>query len=119
MGCRLPPDPFLLFPELGSEFVAEVLRLEDMANFDLTFLEGGPLEPLDCLLLRPHLPEPEAGDQLLALLEWPIDHRPLSPGELAPRPLGARLESLAGEHDARLGQLFVELPHLGQHLLIR
>src|SRR5437667_77115 len=52
-----------LRPELGSQLRPEVVRLEHLANLDLgPPAERGALEPLDRLLLRLHLPEPEAGD---------------------------------------------------------
>src|SRR5439155_23965193 len=109
----------LLLLELGFEGRTEVLRLEDLANLDLCAIpEGRPLDPLDRLFLRLHLPEPEAGHQLLRFGEGPVGHRPLPAGELHARSLGARLEALAGEQHAGFLQLLVELAHLGQDLLI-
>src|SRR5262245_1710228 len=115
---RLRADALLLLAELGGERGTEVLRLEHLANLHLGVLEGGPLEPFDRLFPRLHLPQPEAGDQLLRLGERSVDHRPLSPGELDAHPLRTRVQPLAGEHDTRLHQLLVELPHLGQDLRI-
>ena len=80
---------------------------------------GAALDPFDRLFLRLHLPQPEAGDQLLGLGEGPVDHGPLVAGELDARALRARMEPLAREQDAGLCQLFVVLPHLGQKLLVR
>src|SRR6185312_11513808 len=63
--------------------------------------------------------DPEAGDQLLRLRERPVDDRAVLAGEAHARTLRARLQSLAGEHDARLRELLVESAHLLQQLLAR
>src|SRR5213594_328561 len=96
----------------------EVLGLEHLADLHLGVLERSTLEPLDRLRLGLHLPEPEAGDQLLGLGERPVDHGPLPAGEPDPRALRAGLEPLGREHHARLGQLLVELLHVGKDLLV-
>src|SRR4051794_11491274 len=57
------------------------------------------LDPLDRLVHRADLPEPEAGDELLGLGERPVDDGPLGAVEAHARALGARREALAGEHD--------------------
>src|SRR3979490_883672 len=108
-----------LLADLASRVAgSEVRRLEDLPDLDLGILAGSALEPLDGLLLRLHLPEPEAGHQLLRLREGSVDHRLLAPGEPDPGALGARLEPLASEHHPRLHQLLVEFPHGVQHLLV-
>src|SRR5262249_54936489 len=66
-----------------------------------------------------HLPQPETRDQLLRLGKGPVDHGPLRAGELDTRALGARMQSLAREQHPGVGQRFVELPHLGEELLVR
>src|SRR6185436_12258662 len=55
--------------------------------------------------------------QLLRLGERPVGHRPLGPIAVDPLPEPAWLEPVTGEHDPRLDQLLVELPHLLEHLL--
>src|SRR5438445_2584815 len=108
----LLPELLLLLADLAAGIAGrEVRRLEDLADLHLGILEGGALEPLDRLLLRLHLPEPEAGDQLLRLSERPVDHGPLASGETDASALRARLQPLAGEHHPRLHQLVVDLPH--------
>ena len=82
-------------------------------------VEGGALDPLDRLVLRLHLDQPEAGDQLLRLGERPVDDGPLAAGELDTRALRARVEPFAGEHHAGLHQLLVVLAHRGEQLLAR
>src|SRR3989449_10148488 len=108
----------LLLLELRLERIPEVVRLEHLANLYFTFLERGPLQPLDGFVQRLHLPQPEARDQLLRLGEGPVDHRPLAPGEPDARALGARLQPLPSEHHARFLQLDVELPHFRQDLFV-
>src|SRR5712671_4105860 len=74
LGCRRA-QPLFVLPEFGLELGTEVVRFEDLANLDLeAVLEGGPLQPLDGLTQRLHLPHPESGDQLLRLGEGPVDH---------------------------------------------
>src|SRR4051812_45432783 len=73
----LCPQPLLLLAQLGRERGAEIVRLEPPANLDLgPAVEGGTLQPLDRLVHRLDLPQPEAGDQLLGLGERPVDHSP-------------------------------------------
>src|SRR5712692_4567098 len=106
----------LLFPELGRELGPEVFRLEHLANLDLRLAREGiraALEPFNRLCLRLHLPQPEAGDQLLRLGERPVDHGALDSREPDPRALRAWLEPLGGKQHAGFRQLLVVLPHLG------
>src|SRR6266516_5299597 len=123
-----PPLPFLLcgdlraqalllLPQLGRELGAEVLRLEHLADLDLGILPhriGAALDPFDRLLLRLHLPDPEAGDQLLGLGEGPVDDGALRTREPDARALRARVQPFAREHHSGLYQLLVELPHRGE-----
>src|SRR5439155_24907906 len=74
---NLAPQPVFLLAQFGRELGAEVRRLEHLADLDLGVLERGALEPLDRLLLRLALPQPEAGDQFLRLGERAVDDRPL------------------------------------------
>src|SRR5437879_416337 len=106
--------------DLGSGLSAEVFRLKHSANLDLgSPVERSALEPLDRLFHRPHLPQPEPGDQFLRFREWPVDHGPLSFGEPDPHAFRARMKPLARKHYACLHQLFVVLPHLGKEFLGR
>src|SRR5438046_4169991 len=53
-----------------------------------------------------HLPDPEAGDQLLRLGEGPVDHGPLASRESDARAFRAGLESLRSEeHTSELQSL--------------
>src|SRR5262249_54235188 len=61
----------------------------------------------------------EAGDQFLRLREGAIDDGPLGAGESDACALRTRVEPFAREHHAGLHQLFVELSHRGQQLLVR
>src|ERR1700722_20783965 len=91
---------FLLL-QLGREFGAEITRFEQLANLDLEILMSGigaALDPFDRFFLGFHLPDPEAGDQLLGLGERAIDHGLLASGELDARALRTRKEALAGKH---------------------
>src|SRR5438046_4627249 len=117
----LRAQALLLLPQLGGELGAEVLRLEDLADLDLGILPhriGAALDPFDRLFLRLHLPDPEAGDQLLGLGEGPVDDGALGSREPDARALRARVQALAREHHAGLHQLLVELPHRGEELLV-
>ena len=54
----LRAQALLLLPELGCELGTEVVRLEHLANLDISLLGmgiGAPLDPFDRLFLRLHL----------------------------------------------------------------
>src|SRR5664280_3679147 len=107
--------------QLGRE-LPPVRDIEDLPDLDLgiAFMRvRAALHPLDRLFLRLHLPQPEAGDELLRLRERPVHDGPLRAREAHPRALGAGLQALGGEHDARFHELLVELPHVGEQLLAR
>src|SRR5262249_42848481 len=73
-------QPLFLFPEFGRELGPEFLNFEHLADLDLGLRAGrvrAALHPVDGLLLRLALPQPEPGDQLLGLGERPVDHDPL------------------------------------------
>src|SRR5688500_7273318 len=123
MGLFLPG----VLLELGAKLVhshrdlwAEVLRLPDRADLEVAWARhrvGAPLGPFDRLFHRPDLPDPETRHQLLRLSEGAVGYRPLGPVEVDPLSKLAGLEPVASEHDTRLHQLLVELPHLLEHLL--
>src|SRR5947208_11922505 len=109
---RLSAHAVILRPELGSQLRTEVVRLEHLANLDLgPPAERGTLQPLDRLLLRLHLPEPEAGDKLLCLGEGTVDHSVFPAGEPDAHALRARVEPLDREPHPGRDQLRIALPH--------
>src|SRR2546426_3305673 len=72
-GACLRAQALVSLPYLGRERGTEVVRFEDLPNLDLeAVLEGRALEPCDRLFLGLHLPQPEAGDQLLRFREGPV-----------------------------------------------
>src|SRR5258707_15267998 len=90
--------PLLLRAQLRRELRSEILRLEYLADLDfgVTFERvGAALDPVDRLFLRFHLPDPEAGNQLLGLGEGTVDHRALRSREADARALRARLQPFA------------------------
>src|SRR3989442_9933509 len=118
LGCRRAQSLFVL-PEFGLELGTEVVRFKDLANLDLeAVIERRTLEPLDRLFFGLHLPQPEAGDQLLRLGERPVDHGPLGSREPDTRALRARLQPLRREQHAGFRQLFIELPHRGEGFFV-
>src|SRR5438270_3787649 len=120
---HLLADALFRLSELGGERVAEILRLEHLADFDLRLSArhgiGAALDPFDAFFKRLHLEEPVAGDQLLGLSEWPVDDRPLGARESDPRALRAGLKALSREQHPGFDQLFVVSGHLGQERLVR
>src|SRR3712207_3551072 len=110
----LRAEAVLLLAQLGGELLAEVLGLEDRAQLE----EGlalhrvrAALGPLDGLLHRPDLPQPEPGDELLGLGERAVDGAAVAAGEAHAGALGARRQPLAGQHAARLDELLVVVAH--------
>ena len=61
---HLRTQALLLVSEFGRKLVTEVFRFEHLANLDFSVFERGALEPLERLLLRRDLPDPEARDQI-------------------------------------------------------
>src|SRR5207244_10447130 len=88
---ELGAQALLLLAQLRRELRAEVFGLENLADLDLCLgaghRVGAALDPVDRLLLRLHLPQPEAGDQLLGLGERPVDDAAPLAREAHPRPL--------------------------------
>src|SRR5215813_9058033 len=114
----LGPEALFLRAELRRELLPEVLVLENLPDLELRVLAGhrigAALGPLERLLHRLDLPDPEAGDELLRFGERPVDDGLLPAREAHALPLSARMEAFAGEHDSRLHQLLVELAHFGE-----
>src|SRR5258706_7769111 len=106
---NLQPKTLFLFPELWCELGPEILRLENLADLHLGLIEGGAFEPVDRLFLRLHFPQPETGDQLCCSREGPVDDGPFVSLKPDANSLGARMESLARQHDARFHEVLVEL----------
>src|SRR6202011_547452 len=79
---------------------------------------GATLDPLDGLFEGLDLPDPEAGDELLALGEGAVDDGTRLAGEFDACAFGAGMETIEGEQDASLAELLVELAHLVQELWI-
>src|SRR3989442_7016250 len=122
LACRrLFADPLFLLAELRRELLAEVVGLEHGADFDVRLLVvrvRAPLQPLDGLLHRLDLPEPETGDELLGLGERPIDDGTSRTRESHPLALGRRVQAFTRQENAGLDQLLVVLAHLGEQPLI-
>src|SRR3984885_9540044 len=96
----------LLFGQDGGE----VFHLEDLPDFDFgAGFEGAALEPFDGLFDIADLPDPEAGDELLALGDGRVDNGMRPAGEFDAYALGSGMETIHGEHDASLHELFVVL----------
>src|SRR5690348_2278525 len=109
----LRAQALFLLAKLGRELGAEILGFEDLADLDLGRLalerRGAALHPLDGLVERLDLDDPEARDELLRLGERTVDDRALAVIEADARALRARLQAFARKHDARLDELLVEL----------
>jgi hypothetical protein len=71
----LSAQALFLGPQLGREFGAKIVGLEHAANFDLGLafhrIRAAP-DPFDSLFHGLDLPQPELGDEFLALRERPI-----------------------------------------------
>src|SRR5512146_1310367 len=79
----------LPFARFRSKVLAEVLRLEYLANLHFCSpVERRFLQPLDGFFHRAHLPQPESGDQLLRFRKWTVNYSSLN--TLEPYPLSLR-----------------------------
>src|SRR5262249_21776800 len=104
--------------------LAEILKLEQLADFDLAVLPvdrriGEAPGPFQRLLARLHLDDGVAGDQLPGFGERAVEHAALAARifdapALGGRPQAARIEQHAGFH-----QLLVIVRHGGEQLLRR
>src|SRR5436190_7363425 len=127
-GAEGPPlrlkagaQALFLGSHFGGELGAEVLGLEHLADLDggLRARDGRhALDPRDRLVLRLALPHPEAGDELLGFRERAVDDGGLAAGKDDPRPLRARVQPFAGQHDAGIDELFVEIAHPGEDVVV-
>src|SRR5688572_24240052 len=112
--------PFYLGPHRGvtralllAEVLAEVVHLEDLAQVHAAARahRAAPC-PLDRLVHRTDLPDPEARDDLLGLGERSVhDGRPLEAGPRDAAAVRGGLETLARQQHPRLAQLFVVPEH--------
>src|SRR2546422_2835974 len=82
--------------------------LEDLPDLKGVAVEGCPLEPLDGLVHRAHLPQPIPAHELLGLREWPVDNGSLLAVEPNTLALRARVEAAIANYHPRLDQLLVE-----------
>src|SRR5688572_10084231 len=108
-GTRRTRGSLRALGDLGAELVllrgdlgTEVLRFPERTDLEVRrtgHRVGAALRPLQSLVHRPHLPDPEPGHQLLALGERAVSHRPFCAVDVHPLPELARLEAVTGEHD--------------------
>src|SRR3984957_8799754 len=110
-------QPLVRLAQLRRELLAEVRRVEDLAQLDLhTSAERRSLEPLDRLITRRPLPDPMARDDLLRLRERAIGDAPFAALEAYPRAPRGWVQALPRQHHARADELFVVLRHVSQKL---
>src|SRR5512134_3781200 len=118
LALDLGAEPILLGPQLRSELLAEVVGLEDRAHLEGRVLPGhrvrAALQPRHRLVHRFHLPDPEPRDELLRLRERAVHHGLPAALPLEALALRARVQALAGHHDAGLDQFLVVVAHLGE-----
>src|SRR5688572_30030687 len=102
----------VVLDDLGRHRVAEILDLVERTDLDLArphHRVGAALHPLGRLVHVLDFPQPIAGDQLARLGERAIDHGPAGTVECDPLAFPRGLEAVAGQHDASVDQLLVEL----------
>src|SRR4051812_31593973 len=85
LAFDLPAQAVFLSAVLRRELAPEILGFEDRTDLELGFFArhrvGAALGPLERLFHRLHLPDPEAGDELLRLDEGTVDDALVAPGE--------------------------------------
>src|SRR5438067_5228372 len=87
-------------------------HLENLTDLKGVAVEGCPLEPLDRLLHRAHLPQPVPAHEFLPLREWPVDDRALFAVEPNTLSLRARVKAAIPDYHPRLDQVLVVLLEL-------
>src|SRR4030095_409588 len=100
---------------------AEVLGLEDRTDFNFCLLVvrvRATLQPLDRLVPRLDLPQPQTGDELLRLREGAVDDRALRTGESHTLAPGRRVQAVAREENPSLDQLLVIVAHFREEPLV-
>src|SRR6266550_6702739 len=60
---RLGAQALFLFAQFRRQRLAEILRIENLPDFDLAVIERCALHPVDRLVQRFDLDQPEAGDE--------------------------------------------------------
>src|ERR1700693_3791804 len=105
------PGPAGASPFLGpmARSPSFALVLDDLTDLEGPAVVGCPLEPLEGLVDRAHLPQPIPGHELPGLRERPVDYGALLAVEPDALALRARVEAASLEYHPRLDQLFVEL----------
>src|SRR5687767_2144843 len=89
------PQPLLPSPQLRRELGAEVFCFENRADFDFgVAAKGRALQPVDRLVDRVHLPDPETCDQLLCFSERSVDNGLLTAREFYPLAFRAGVKAL-------------------------
>src|SRR3546814_12099279 len=107
LAFELLADTCLTLARLVGGDLLEILHAVERADLDLAGAEHrvrAALHPFDRFVERLHLPDPVAGDELLGLGERAVDHGAVLAVELDARALAARLQAVAGEHDAQSGR---------------
>src|SRR5713226_4703539 len=95
---------------------SHALEIEDLTDLEGPAVIGCPLEPLEGLVDRAHLPQPVPSHQFFRLGERPVDDCALLAVESNALALRARAEAAGFEHHPGLDQLIVELLVLGHSL---
>src|SRR4026207_1099726 len=79
LAGHLLTNSIFLLSQFWRELVAEVGCFKHLTNLNFfIIIERSALQPLDRLFFRLHLPEPEAGNELLCFRERTIGDRRLS-----------------------------------------
>src|SRR5262245_13534946 len=102
--------------------LGEILKLEQLADFDLAILMmriGEAAGPFEGLLARFHLDDGVAGDELLRLGERPVDE-PAPAALIFDAPAcGRGMETIGIEQHPRLGEFLMIVRHGGEKVLAR
>jgi hypothetical protein len=115
MSWRPRAQAYLLLAQFGRECFAEIFRRKDLPDFDLgTAIEWRALHPIDCLIQRLRLDQPESRHQIAGQAERTAAHAARLAGISNACAFRTRVQAFAGQHDAGLHHLLVEFSHGGQ-----
>src|SRR5277367_5737948 len=118
VSCHSSAEVLFLLNFFVAEGRCEIFGLKDLADlYDGLAFVGAALDPLDRLLERLDLPEPEAGDDFLAFGEGTVsDDGAVLAGEMDAGAVGGGVKTVIAYQDPSFREVVVEFVYVGHEL---